>query len=189
MVTYIRGPKCKKGLRLDSGSHLVADSLWQGEEAEKGVHCIARAVHQKVRKQADRMGRRWEEAGLPSDPLGVSEGAKPAGGWQSGTGDPPSPPPSRSAGWTHSGGGGGRIQMLASKALDSYGSVLTGCITFAGNLFSASIHSPHSFPMGVMPLVCTLGCCTAQTPSEGRAWQSRANRDLRPVVTDFGSTK
>lgn len=24
-----RGSKCKKGLRLDSGSHLVADSLWQ----------------------------------------------------------------------------------------------------------------------------------------------------------------
>lgn len=31
------------------------------------------------------------------------------------------------------------------------GSVLTGCITFAGNLFSASVHSPHSFEMEVMP--------------------------------------
>lgn len=69
-----------KGLRLDSGSHLVADSLWQGWEAEKGVHCTAKAGLESQNTGGKRMGRCWEEAGLPSDPPGVSEGAKPARG-------------------------------------------------------------------------------------------------------------
>lgn len=71
--------------------------------------------------------------------------------------------------------------------------MLTGCITFAGNLFSASVHSPHSFEMEVVPPYLHTGLLYSSEKTirmkglEGRA--ARANRGLRPLVTDFGSTK
>lgn len=42
----------QESLRLDSGSQLVADSLWQGEEAGKGeAYSIARAGDQSENKR------------------------------------------------------------------------------------------------------------------------------------------
>lgn len=82
----------------------MADSLWQGEEAEKGVHCIAGAGHQKVRKQAV---TGWAGAGRRQDclvtPLVFLKEQSLLEAGRVGPRDPPSPSPSRSVGWTHRG--------------------------------------------------------------------------------------
>lgn len=82
----------------------MADSLWQGEEAEEGVRWIARAGPQKVRKSAV---AGWAGAGRRPDCLGThlvflkEQSLLEAG--RVGPSDPPSPSPSRSLRWTHRG--------------------------------------------------------------------------------------